>query len=191
MKSLSGQIKEWVNNNDWYSGGVLTNELKLNQRIGQEIRKVTFELDYHGQNIIARQVQESINRLLDRCRKIDEVCRKGCRTQEEYIELDFIRSRAIGLANELAELLEMVGSMQSHPKNGQDNWITFAEAASLLVVAKSTISKWADKGRFTDNGQTGRNRKLLKTSVLVVKQQIEDEDIQRDVEELRRDAARL
>lgn len=81
--------------------------------------------------------------------------------------------------------------MKSQPENAQDLWITFSEASNLLVVAKSTVSKWADKGKFTDNEQTGRNRRLLKSSVLMVKQDIEDEDIKRDAEELRRDNPRF
>lgn len=184
MKSLSKQIKEWAGNNDWYIAGVLTNELKLIQRFGQQLQKVTFELDYHGQNIIARQIQDGMKSLLDRCRKIDKVCRTGCRTQEEYIELDFIRSRAVGLANELAGLLDMVGSMQSRSDNTQDEWITVAEAAKLLEVTRGTVSKWASQGKFTDNGQSGRDRRLLKSSVLIVKQQIADGDRKKDDEDL-------
>jgi hypothetical protein len=72
-----------------------------------------------------------------------------------------------------------------------DSFITFAEAAEIIGVAKGTISKWVKKGWFQDNGQKGQKRRLLKSSVLLVKQKIEDADLKRDVQELRQDARQL
>ncbi len=208
MKSLAKQLREWIKNNDFYGSGVLTNELKLDQSFGQHIRKITLQLDYHGQNIIAAQIQKSLNCLLDKCRKIDDVCRAGCRDQEQLLELDFIRSRAVGLANELAELLEMAETnvistlptedrTEATTKQTQertppkDKWITCAQAAGFLGVSRSTVSRWAKKGKLSDNGEKGQKRRLLRTSLLLIKQQREDEDLVHDVEELRADARRF
>lgn len=208
MDSAAKRLKKWAQINDFYAGGLLTNELKFNQQFGRHIRKVTLQLDYHGQNIIAAQIQKSLNCLLDKCRKIDGVCHAGCRDQEQLLELDFIRNRAVGLANALAELLEMAETnviptlptedrTEATTKQTQkrippkDKWITCARAAGLLGVSKSTVSRWAKKGKLSDNGQKGRKRKVSKTSVLLVKQGREDEDLIHDVEELRADARRF
>ncbi len=59
MDSAAKRLKKWAQTNDFYSIGVLTNELKLNRQFGQHIRKVTLQLDYHGKNIVAAQIQKA------------------------------------------------------------------------------------------------------------------------------------
>ena len=191
MKSLSNELKEWIENNDFYSGGVLTNELKFHQRFGQRIQKITLELEYHGQNIIARQIHDSMNRLLGRCRKIDEVCRKGCRTHEEFLELDFIRSRAVGLAFELAELLEMV-KVQSRPVDYiEDEWISLSEAGKILGFKPGSVSRLIDKGLINDNGLSNHDRKVSKISVLFEKERRDKIDLNKSANDLRYDSANI
>jgi len=178
MESAAKRLRKWVDNNDWYSIGVLTNELKFNQQFGRHIRKVTLQLDYHGKNIIAAQIQKSLSCLLDKCRKIDDVCHAGCRDQEQLLELDFIRTRAKGLVNALAELLEMAETNVTpkpepkdrvQPAKG-DEWISLSKSGRLLGVSPGTVSRLISKGLVKDNGQKGRKRKVSKTSVLIEKE---------------------
>ena len=74
------------------------------------------------------------------------------------------------------------------PTNGP--WMTFRETAKLLGRSKSTVSKWANKGRFSDNGLKGQKRRLSKASVLLIKREIEKEDARKDEAEIRRDRRR-
>ena len=78
----------------------------------------------------------------------------------------------------------------SIPAN-DEQWVTYKVAAGLLGVRKSTVSKWVKKGRLTDNGKKGRKKRLSKTCVLLVKQEIDDEYLKNDAEELRKDARRI
>lgn len=77
------------------------------------------------------------------------------------------------------------------PEKPDDSYITFQEAADILGIKKSTVSKWSTKGRFKDNGYTGQSRRLLLSSVLLVKHEVEEKDIKKDARGLRRDAERI
>lgn len=61
----------------------------------------------------------------------------------------------------------------------QDAWISYDEAADLLEMTKSTVSKWTSQGRFIDNGCVGPKRKLSRNSVILAKQQHEDQQLNR------------
>ena len=77
------------------------------------------------------------------------------------------------------------------PEEPDDGYITFQEAADILGIEKGTVSKWSNKGRFKDNGRSGQLRRLLLSSVLLVKHEEEEKDIKKDVRELRRDAKNI
>jgi excisionase family DNA binding protein len=209
--AISEKIKEWAKGNDWYRIEVNTNQLKLERGFGAAIDKIASQLDYHNRSKHRRQVFDCWDNLTAKCRQIDLVCRAGCRSEEELLELEFLRSKAVGAATELSEVIQIIQNEECKIENGDkigpgttdfteincderknnssDCYITFAQAAELLAVGKGTVSKWAAAGRMTDNGLKGQKRKLLKSSVLLVKQEMEDEEIKKDVKELRKDAS--
>ena len=73
----------------------------------------------------------------------------------------------------------------------KDELITLTEAAEILGVDKGTVSRYADSDQITDNGVKGQNRRVWKSSVLFFRQQREDEQLRKDVRELRRDTKRI
>jgi len=60
-----------------------------------------------------------------------------------------------------------------------DMWISYDDAAELMGMTKSTVSKWAGQGRFSDNGQKGQNRRLSRLSVILANQQHEEKMLKR------------
>jgi hypothetical protein len=203
-KGLSHRITQWSKGNDWYLTDIQTNQLRLEQTFGQAIEAMTKDLDYHNQPRLRRQVFDCYDMLMAKCRQIDMVCRTGCRSKEEMLELHFLKSKAIGAAAELAEVLAWLDAtsetqgtkLQTNPKsqivkfqnNDNDEWITFAQATEILAVSKPTLTRWADDGKIQSNGQKGRLRKLNKISVLLQKQAMEDQAVRQDIKDLREDA---
>ncbi|HRS72355.1 MAG TPA: helix-turn-helix domain-containing protein [Anaerohalosphaeraceae bacterium] len=74
----------------------------------------------------------------------------------------------------------------------KDEELTNEQAAELLGVERGTISKFAKTGLLKDNGKSGQNRRVLKSSVLLLKdkrdmeRQIEDAKDKRNVEGARK-----
>lgn len=204
--TLSRQIRDWAKGNDWYRTDIQTNQLRLEQTFGHAIETIAKDLDYQNQPRLRRQLFDCYDMLTAKCRQIDMVCRKGCCNEGEVLELEFLRGKAVAAAVELAEVLDLLKRTQE-PRNLRtqekldsgsqagmtvpEEWITFSQAADIIGVTKGTISKWAAEGKFRDNGQKGQQRRLLKTSVLMVKFQKEDEDLKKDVSDLRQDAQKL
>jgi hypothetical protein len=205
---ISCQILAWASGNDWYHTDIQTNQLRLEQTFGQVIESITKDLDYQNQPKLRRQIFDCYDMLMAKCRQIDMVCRVGCRSEEEMLELHFLKSKAIGAAAELADVLTLLQQNTGTTdfadtyginctdnkcikKKDNDEWMTFSEAAEVVGVTKGTISKWASEGKFRDNGRTDQKRRLLKISVLEVKLQKENEDLKKDALDLRRDAGKL
>lgn len=69
-----------------------------------------------------------------------------------------------------------------------DDYITFAEAAKMLSVHKSTVSRWVDQGKIRDNGRKGQGRKLLCSDVLLVRHKLEAAELLDDASDLRAEA---
>jgi excisionase family DNA binding protein len=201
-QSISHRITHWAKSNDWYHSDIQTNQLRLEQSFGQAIETIAKDLDYHNQPKLRRQVFDCYDMLMAKCRQIDMVCRTGCRSEAELLELEFLRSKAVGAAAELAEVLGLLqrkdgttdfADNKCEKKNIKDNddWITFAQAAEILAVSKPTLTRWADDGKIQSNGQKGRLRKLNKVSVLLQKQAMEDQAIRQDIKDLREDAKKF
>jgi len=72
----------------------------------------------------------------------------------------------------------------------KEEWITVTEAADIMFACKGTVSKWAEQGLLQDNGQTRKKRRLLKSSVLMLKQKLEDIQARRERREEREDERR-
>jgi len=72
-----------------------------------------------------------------------------------------------------------------------DELVTLTRVADLLNVDKGTVSRYADRGVILDNGLKGLERRVWKSSVLLLKQQREDQELLRDAQELRKDSQKL
>jgi len=69
----------------------------------------------------------------------------------------------------------------------KDQWIKVTEAARLLKVDKGTISRWADEDNIKDNEKKGKKRRVLKSSVLLMKHKRESENQLKDAADVLRD----
>lgn len=76
---------------------------------------------------------------------------------------------------------------QPEGKERGDEWIKVSDAAEILSVNTGTVTRWANKGRIKDNEKKVRKRRVLKSSVLFLKQSREDSEVLKDAKELRKD----
>jgi len=72
-----------------------------------------------------------------------------------------------------------------------DKWLKVKDAANLLAVNRGVISRWANEGRITGNGKTGKLRRVLKSSVLLLKQDREDAELLEDAKDLHKDSKKF
>jgi DNA-binding CsgD family transcriptional regulator len=112
-QSLSHRITQWAKSNDWFSTDIQTNQLRLEQIFGQAIEAIAKDLEYHNQHRMSRRIFDLYDLMLAKCVKIDTVCRSGCRSQEELLELELLRVRIVGVACELAEALGLLERNQA------------------------------------------------------------------------------
>lgn len=197
MELLADNILRWAQKNNWYLIDAETNQLRFERKFERIFRDIKTELEYQGKLQLKGQVDSSCGKVITRCRHIDIACRSGCKNESEMYELQFLRAKAMAAVYELAEVIKVLQNVSSDtsPELGTHNntfqqWLTFAEAAAVLGVAKSTVSKWAAQNLIKDNGLKGQKRRLQYYSVLLLKHAREEKDLKRDVLDLRLDAAR-
>jgi DNA-binding CsgD family transcriptional regulator len=111
-QSLSHRITQWAKSNDWYRTDFQTNQLRLEQTFGFAVEQIAGDLEYHNQHRMSRRIFDLYDLMLAKCVKIDAVCRSGCRSEEELLELELLRVRVVGIACELAEALVLLGQNQ-------------------------------------------------------------------------------
>jgi excisionase family DNA binding protein len=204
--SVSAKVMEWVQQNDWYQISTDTNRLRLEQHFGQAIETIAHQLDYYDKPKLRRQLLDCWDSLTAKCMKIDLLCRAGCSSLKERLELDFLRCKAIGAGCELAELLNLITGSPASENQGSGllspvcqpvspvisesttEWITYGQAAEILLVSKATVCRWVKEGKLVGNGKQGRQIRLRKTSVLLAKQDMEEQQLRQDVQDLRKDA---
>jgi excisionase family DNA binding protein len=197
--SVSAKVMEWVQKNDWYQISTDTNRLRLEQHLGQVIETIARHLEYHDKPKLRRQLLDCWDHLTAKCMKIDLLCRAGCNNLKDRLELDFLRCKAVGAGSELAELLDLITGTPSSENEGSvlpekalssntTQWISYKEAADILLVSKATLCRWVKEGKLIGNGKQGRQIRLSKTSVLLSKQDMEDQQLKQDVQDLRKDA---
>ena len=68
--------------------------------------------------------------------------------------------------------------------------IRVTDAADLLAVNRGVISRWAKEGKIKHNGKIRGARRVLKSSILLVKQKKEDAELRKDAKDLREDSKR-
>ena len=81
--------------------------------------------------------------------------------------------------------------MDVPPADDDEPWITVTAAAKLLKKSLGTICRWVRDGKVRDNGKKRYRRRILKTDILLIKQEIEDNDAKKDADEERRDKWRM
>lgn len=69
----------------------------------------------------------------------------------------------------------------------KDEWVSVTEAARIIGVDKGTVSRWANERLIADNVETGRNRRIRLTSVLLLKYMREQNARQKDVDDILQD----
>ena len=69
------------------------------------------------------------------------------------------------------------------PSDGDGQWITVTAAANLLKKSPGTISTWATIGKVRDNGKKYHQRRILKTDILLIKQDTEETDAKKDADD--------
>ena len=106
--TLKDEIRRWVKHHKWFEITAQTNQAKLDQQFGSMIETLAGQLDYHDQTKLRRNLLDCWDHLMAKCMKIDAICRTGCRSKTELLELEFLRCKAIATAQELAEVLELV-----------------------------------------------------------------------------------
>ena len=196
-EGISEKIRKWAVSNLWYETGAVTNQLKLEQTFGHIIEALSRKLKLQYHYMQRRQLFLCWDKLMAKCRQIDMICRAGCRDHAEMLELEFLRSKAIAAAAELAEVVEIIQNEHIPcPKppdhiQQEDEWITFTQAAETLAVCKGTVSKWTKEGKFKDNAMKGQKRRLSKLSVLLMKQKREENILRNDLKELKEDARHI
>ncbi len=75
--------------------------------------------------------------------------------------------------------------------NKEDAWITVTEAANFLAVHRGVISRWATEGKIKDNEEVRVKRRVLLSSVLLIKHKQEQNELRKDARDLRKDGRRL
>jgi hypothetical protein len=66
--------------------------------------------------------------------------------------------------------------------------LTQGAFSDILLVSKATLCRWVKEGKLVGNGKQGRQIRLSKTSVLLAKQDMEEQQLRQDVQDLRKDA---
>ena len=66
-----------------------------------------------------------------------------------------------------------------------DEWILVSQASEITGINKGRISRFANEGSIVSNGQKGKSRKLLKSSVLLKAQALKE---QKELKEYRKEA---
>ncbi len=188
------QLRQFARNHNWHEPDIITNRLKLRRAFKKPIRAAVNEFMGTGKVTLALQIKAEFARLLENTRRLDRLCVKRIDEDDELVMLEHTKAHLTESLNDLAAMLE--GSQRPGELNPQERdavsdldkategpWMTFAETAKLLGKSKSTVSKWAKKGRFSDNGLQGQKRRLSKASVLLVKRDIEERDRKKDDDE--------
>jgi len=111
---------------------------------------------------------------------IEQIDEMDDRWYEEIKKTIQVGLRKIFLKQE-DEMAELLGFKT------KDNWIRVTEAARIIKVDKGTVTRWANEHLIEDNVETGRNRRLRLSSVLLLKYMREQNTRQKDVEDVLRD----
>jgi hypothetical protein len=191
-QTLSQQICHWVDTNDWYRTDGVSNRMKLDMKFGARIRAAACYLDAQGRDRHRRRLLDCWDNVLGKCLQVDQIWRAECRTQEERDELELLVFKAEAAALELVRVVRFTLEGRSRlrePKeeNREDEWITIKEAALLIGKSEGTISRLANEGVIKNNGQSRRERKVSRVSVLLYQSKRDAQNKRNDYDDYQRD----
>lgn len=143
-------------------------------------------------------VDDDILIVLNPVSTIDDISVRADLSREKVVQtslaasLDF-RTFQMPIAKLVSQALDREKEQKRIPQTQVpgDKLITLTEAAALLGVHKGTVSRYANAGTIVDNGQEGQNRRVLESSVLLLKQQREDKEVLQDAKDLKTDSKSL
>ena len=92
--------------------------------------------------------------------ELDRLDDEWCTKQAEKMVLPIAKKAYHKLQKEMRKVLKL---------KTEDEWIKLTEAARLVGVDKGTISRWASENLIEDNAEIGRKRKILLSSILLIK----------------------
>ena len=196
-------LREWAATHNWHEPDIITNRLKLRRAFAKPIAAAAAEFTAVGKSDLAAQIKADFALLQDSIRTLDRLCVKRIDEDDELVMLEHTKARLRRMIRNLADLLDSgqetdVKNQQSGrkiiglpPAGGDGQWITMTEAADLVAKHPATIGRWVQNGKVRDNGKKGRQRRVAKTDILLIKQAAEETDLQADLRELQQDARRI
>ncbi len=189
---LVGGLRGWAENHDWDELNRYSNEIRLTRVFSKGIRAAVDELMAAGLVLLAMQIKNEFLRLQKAVGELDDSCFWRIDTEDKCLRFQEKKGQ---VAESLCDLAAMLESGQKTADIDQtseisvpdEGWITVTAAAGLLKKSLGTISTWANIGKVRDNGKKKYQRRILKTDILLIKQEIEDNDVKKDADEERRD----
>ena len=217
---LPAALRCFALHHNWHEPGPIANPLKLRLAFKKPIRAAVNELLADRRDGLAAKIETTFFNLQEKIQSLDRMCVKRCSEEDELLTLEHTKAHLAESLGDLADLIDssqvsavsgqkagrkIVDIPQEEPLRAtpsplrgtpplhgeSESWVTYGEAATLLGVSKSTVSKWAKKGHFADNGQNGQKRRLGRVSVLMFRDDLEAKTLRQDIRDLREDGRRL
>jgi excisionase family DNA binding protein len=185
QNELNEALRCFAQHHNWHDPGHITNKLKLRLAFAKPIRTTVNEFLADRRDGLAEQIRGDFARLQEAIHAIDRMCGKRCDEEDELGRLEHTKAQLERSILELADLIESgvphrhgglnpqerVAVAGLEEKTAKTEWITYQEAAKLLFVDKSTVSRWVQRGILESNGKKGRRRRVSKGSVLIKERQ--------------------
>ena len=217
---LTPAMRCFAQHHHWHDPGIYTNKRLLRRVFAKPIANAVAELALNGKTATGQQIQTDFALLQKITRSLDRMCIKRIDEDDEEVVFEHIKGQLKKMLTDLAAMLDggqksarkivdiapaeakppaavngsggtSENTQETPVKDSKTEWITYKKAAGLLGIKKSAVSKWTQKGRLTDNGKKGRKKRLSKTSVLLVKQEIDDEYIENYADALQMDTGKI
>jgi excisionase family DNA binding protein len=166
---LPAALRWFAKHHNWHEPAYLGNQLKLRLVFREPVLAATHQLLAKGRDGLAERVWEDFKRLRKMIKPLDNTGIRQIIDEDELETLEHTKATAARRMNELADLIEIgdqprkTQNAQKPPKeDSKTEWITYQEAAKLLFVDKSTVSRWVQRGILESNGKKGRRRRVSK-----------------------------
>jgi len=177
---LVGFLRWWAAHYDWDKPDIRTTRLRVELTFEESVTGAFYQFIGDGQNALASLMKDEFAVLMEMTRSLDLMYAERIDTLSDMRKLEEIKSQVgeviYGLATMLENGYRTEAEGQEPEPSGSDEtskteWITYQEAAELLLVDKSTICRWAQRGILESNGKKGRRRRVSKGSVLIKERQ--------------------
>jgi hypothetical protein len=191
---LPEALRWFRRNHKWHDSGPLGNQVKLRLVFKKPIRSAVNTMLIDRLDGLTAKIEGVFSKLQKKAEALDDLCVNRINDEDKLVMLEHTMAYLDEGLGELADLIEIgVQNRECRIKNEEttaktpensNQWLTNSEAGEILGIHRSTVSKWANKGRFSDNGIKGQKKRLSKASVLLVKQDIDDEYLKNDDEDV-------